>query len=73
MKKFVKFIVITVIATMLLTIGAWAGATFHLSRMSSDYGINSFVLSDSATGREYIVVESVQGIVITPRLGSANN
>ena len=71
MKKLAKFIVITVIATMLLTIGAWAGATFHLSRMSSDYGINSFVLSDSATGREYIVVESVQGMTITPRLDSA--
>lgn len=28
MKKFVKFIVITVIATMLLTIGAWAGGHF---------------------------------------------
>lgn len=68
MKKFAKIIVIT---AMLLTIGAWAGATLHLSRMSSDYGINSFVLSDSATGREYIVVESVQGMAITPRLGSA--
>lgn len=71
MKKFVKFIVVTVVATMLLTIGAWAGATFHLSRMSSDYGINSYVLADSATGREYIVVESAQGMAITPRLGSA--
>ena len=71
MKKFVKFIVVTIIVSMLLTIGAWAGATFHLSRMSHDYGINSYVLSDSATGREYIVVESVQGTAITPRLGSA--
>ena len=71
MKKFAKFIIVAAIATMLLTIGAWAGATFHLSRMSSDYGINSFVLFDSATGREYIVVESVQGMAITPRLGSA--
>ena len=71
MKKFAKIIVITTITVMLLTIGAWAGATLHLSRMSSDYGINSFVLSDSATGREYIVVESVQGMTITPRLGSA--
>ena len=71
MKKFAKVIVITIIAAMLLTIGAWAGATFHLSRMSHDYGINSYVLSDSATGREYIVVESVQGMAITPRLGSA--
>lgn len=71
MKKFVKFIVVTVVAAMLLTIGVWAGATFHLSRMSSDYGINSYVLSDSATGREYIVVESAQGMAITPRLGSA--
>ena len=71
MKKFAKVIVITIIAAMLLTIGAWAGATFHLFRMSSDWGINSYVLSDSATGREYIVVESVQGMAITPRLGSA--
>lgn len=71
MKKFAKVIVITTIAAMLLTIGAWAGATFHLFRMSSDYGINSYVLSDSATGREYIVVESVQGMAITPRLSSA--
>ena len=71
MKKFAKVIVITIIAAMLLTIGAWAGATFHLFRMSSDYGINSYVLSDSATGREYIVVESIQGMAITPRLGSA--
>lgn len=71
MKKFAKVIVIATIATMLLTIGAWAGATLHLSRMSSDWGINSYVLSDSATGREYIVVESVQGMAITPRLGSA--
>lgn len=71
MKKFVKFVVVTVVAAMLLTIGVWAGATFHLSRMSSDYGINSYVLSDSATGREYIVVESAQGMAITPRLGSA--
>ena len=71
MKKFAKVIVIITIATMLLTIGVWAGATFHISRMSSDYGINSYVLSDSATGREYIVVESVQGMAITPRLGSA--
>ena len=71
MKKFAKVIVITTIAAMLLTIGAWAGATFHLFRMSSDYGINSYVLSDSATGREYIVVESIQGMAITPRLGSA--
>ena len=71
MKKFAKVIVITIIAAMLLTIGAWAGATFHLFRMSSDYGINSYVLSDSATGREYIVVESVQGMAITSRLGSA--
>lgn len=71
MKKFAKIVVVTVISAMLLTIGAWAGATFHLSRMSSDYGINSFVLSDSATGREHIVVESVQGMAITPRLGSA--
>lgn len=71
MKKFAKIIVITTIAAMLLTIGAWGGATFHLSRMSSDYGINSYVLSDSATGREYIVVESAQGMAITPRLGSA--
>lgn len=68
MKKFVKFIVVTIIASILLTIGAWAGATLHLSRMSSDYGINSYVLSDSATGREYIVVESVTGMAITPRL-----
>ena len=71
MKKFAKVIVIATIAVMLLTIGAWAGATLHLSRMSSDWGINSYVLSDSATGREYIVVESVQGMAITPRLGSA--
>lgn len=71
MKKFAKIIVIITIAAMFLTIGAWAGATLHLSRMSSDYGINSFVLSDSATGREYIVVESAQGMAITPRLGSA--
>lgn len=71
MKKFAKIVVVTVISAMLLTIGAWAGATFHLSRMSSDYGINSYVLSDSATGREYIVVESVTGMAITPRLGSA--
>lgn len=62
MKKFVKFIVVTIIASILLTIGAWAGATLHLSRMSS------YVLSDSATGREYIVVESVTGMAITPRL-----
>jgi hypothetical protein len=68
MKKFAKFIVITVIATMLLTIGAWAGATFHLSRMYSDYGINSYVLSDSATGVEYIVVEGTTGIAVTPRI-----
>ena len=71
MKKFVKIIVVVVVSAMLLTIGVWAGATFHLSRMSSDYGINSYVLSDSATGREYIVVESAQGMAITPRLGSA--
>lgn len=71
MKKFVKIIVVIVVSAMLLTIGVWAGATFHLSRMSSDYGINSYVLSDSATGREYIVVESAQGMAITPRLGSA--
>lgn len=71
MKKFTKIVVITVISAMLLTIGVLAGATFHLSRMSSDYGINSYVLSDSATGREYIVVESAQGMAITPRLGSA--
>lgn len=71
MKKFTKIVVITVISTMLLTIGAWAGATLHLARMSSDYGINSYVLSDSATGREYIIVESAQGMAITPRLGSA--
>lgn len=71
MKKFAKVIVIATIAAMLLTIGAWAGATLHLSRMSSDWGINSYVLSDLATGREYIVVESVQGMAITPRLGSA--
>ena len=71
MKKFAKVIVIITIAAMLLTIGVWAGATFHISRMSSDYGINSYVLSDSATGREYIVVESVQGMAITPRLSSA--
>ena len=71
MKKFAKVIVITIIAVMLLTIGAWAGTTFHLSRMSHDYGINSYVLSDSATGREYIIVESVQAMAITPRLGSA--
>ena len=71
MKKFAKVIVIITIATILLTIGAWAGATFHLSRMSHDYGINSYVLSDSATGREYIVVESAQGMAITPRLSSA--
>ena len=68
MKKFAKFIVITVIAAMLLTIGAWAGATFHLSRMSHDYGINSYVLSDSATGVEYIVVEGTTGIAVTPRI-----
>lgn len=71
MKKFVKIVIVTVVASILLTIGALAGATFHLSRMCSDYGINSFVLSDSATGREYIVVESVTGMAITPRLGSA--
>lgn len=71
MKKFVKFIVVTVVASMLLTIGAWAGATLHLSRMSSDYGINTYVLTDSATGREYIISESVTGMAITPRLGSA--
>lgn len=70
MKKFTKIVIITVISTMLLTIGAWAGATLHLARMSSDYGINSYVLSDSATGREYIIVESAQGMAITPRLGS---
>ena len=33
MKKFAKVIVITIIAAMLLTIGAWAGATFHLFRI----------------------------------------
>ena len=71
MKKFAKVIVIATIAVMLLTIGAWAGATLHLSRMSSDWGINSYVLSDSATGREYIVVESLQATATTPRLGSA--
>lgn len=71
MKKLVKIIVTIVIISVLLTIGAYAGATLHLARMSSDYGINSYVLSDSATGREYIVVESVQGMAITPRLGSA--
>ena len=71
MKKFAKFIIVAVIATMLLTIGAWAGATFHLFRMSSDYGINSYVLSDSTTGRENIVVESVQEMAIKTRLGSA--
>lgn len=71
MKKFVKFIVVTIIVSMLLTIGAWAGATLHLSRMSSDYGINTYVLTDSATGREYIIAESVTGMAITPRLGSA--
>lgn len=68
MKKFVKVIIIVSIATMLLTIGAWAGATFHLSRMCSDYGINSYVLSDSATGVEYIVVEGTTGIAVTPRI-----
>ena len=68
MKKFAKFIIVAVIATMLLTIGAWAGATFHLSRMSHDYGINSYVLSDSATGVEYIVVEGTTGIAVTPRI-----
>lgn len=71
MKKFAKFIIVTIVASLLLTIGAWAGATLHLARMSSDYGINSYVLSDSMTGREYIVVESAQGMAITPRLGSA--
>lgn len=71
MKKFVKIVIIVVVSAMLLTIGVWAGATFHLSRMSSDYGINSYVLADSATGKEYIVVESAQGMAITPRLGSA--
>lgn len=68
MKKFAKVIVIATIATMLLTIGAWAGATFHLARMSSDYGINSYVLTDSTTGVEYIVVEGTTGITITPRI-----
>lgn len=68
MKKFVKVIIVVSIATMLLTIGAWAGATFHLSRMCSDYGINSYVLSDSATGVEYIVVEGTTGIAVTPRI-----
>ena len=68
MKKFVNVIIIVSIATMLLTIGAWAGATFHLSRMCSDYGINSYVLSDSATGVEYIVVEGTTGIAVTPRI-----
>lgn len=68
MKKFAKFIIVAVIATMLLTIGAWAGATFHLSRMSHDYGINSYVLTDSTTGVEYIVVEGTTGITITPRI-----
>lgn len=68
MKKFVNVIIIVSIATMLLTIGAWAGATFHLSRMCSDYGINSYVLSDSATGVEYIVVEGTIGIAVTPRI-----
>lgn len=71
MKKFAKFIIVTIVASLLLTIGAWAGATLHLARMSSDYGINSYVLSDSITGREYIVVESAQGVAITPRLSSA--
>ena len=68
MKKFVNVIIIVSIATMLLTIGAWAGATCHLSRMCSDYGINSYVLSDSATGVEYIVVEGTIGIAVTPRI-----
>lgn len=68
MKKFTKIIVITTIASILLTIGAWAGSTFHLARMSSDYGINSYVLTDSTTGVEYIVVEGTTGITITPRI-----
>ena len=68
MKKFVKVIIVVSIAAMLLTIGAWAGATFHLSRMCSDYGINSYGLSDSATGVEYIVVEGTTGIAVTPRI-----
>lgn len=68
MKKFAKFIIAAVVASILLTIGAWAGSTFHLARMSSDYGINSYVLTDSTTGVEYIVVEGTTGITITPRI-----
>lgn len=68
MKKSVKVVVIAVISVIALTVSAFAGATFHLSRMSSDYGINSYVLTDSATGVEYIVVEGTTGITVTPRL-----
>lgn len=70
MKKLAKVIVVMIVSAILLTIGVWAGATLHLSRMSSDYGINTYVLTDSATGREYIIAESVSGMAITPRLGS---
>lgn len=68
MKKLTKIFTITIIAIVALTIGALAGSTFHLARMSSDYGINSYVLTDSTTGVEYIVVEGTTGITITPQI-----
>ena len=68
MKKFSKIIIILVASIMLLTIGAMANAGFHISKHSTEYGLNTYTLVDRETNREYIIVESPQGIVITPRL-----
>ena len=67
MKK--KMFVISVVLVILMTVAAAAKGMLHLSLMSSDNGINSYILTDSATNRDYIVVESKNGgVAITPRL-----
>ena len=67
MKK--KMFSISVVLIILMTVAAAAKRMLHLSLMSSDNGINSYILTDSATNRDYIVVESKNGgVAITPRL-----
>lgn len=68
MKKFVKVILVLVTSVLLLTIGTIANAGFHISKYSTEYGINTYTLTDRETNREYVIIESPHGVAMTPRL-----
>lgn len=66
MKKSMKVFIIIIVSLVLLTVTTLATGGLQIHKMSSNYGINSYIIEDS--GVEYIVVESDSGIAITPRL-----